>query len=57
VIKAEEVMASYNIRSIIYDILKQKGQLTINYGTEGDRPFHASDTESTQISAVGQGAV
>jgi len=38
--KPEEVMASYNIRSIIYDIQKQKGQLTIDYGTEGDRPFH-----------------
>jgi hypothetical protein len=55
--KAEEVMASYNIRSIIYDIWKQKGQLTINYGTDGDGPFHASDTESTQISTVGQDTV
>lgn len=55
--KTKEVMTAYNIKSIIYDIMKWKGQLTINYGNECEGPFHVSDTESTQISAVGQGAI
>lgn len=46
--KAKEVMTSYNIKSIIYDVKKWKGQLTINYGNECEGPFHVSDTESTQ---------
>jgi len=32
-------MAPYNIRSIIYDIQKWKGQLTIIYGTECEELF------------------
>lgn len=50
-------MTSYNIKSIIYDIKKWKGQLPIIYGNEDEGHFHVSDTESTQISAVGQGAI